>query len=173
MKKLLAALLVAMVSVASDACFSAEPRPTIPANDIIEVVAPGAAPMVVSHAALTGLPRTQITASIHQEAPSQWDGVLLADVLHLVHAPQAGELRGREMTKIVRITAADGYQVVFSLAELDADFSHTTVLLADRHEGRPLTVEDGPYRLVVPGDKRAGRWVRNIKSIELIDVGSR
>lgn len=70
------------------------------------------------------------------------------------------------MTTIVRVTASDHYQVVFSLAELDAALGNEQVILADTQDGHPLT-KDGPFRLVVPGDKRPARWIRNVTTIEV------
>jgi len=101
-----------------------------------------------------------------------WAGVSLVAIMHQANVPQATQLRGREMTKIVRVTGADGYAVVFGLAELDATFSNTTVILVDQHEGKALSPDDGPFRLVVPGDKRAARWVRNVRTIEVVDAAA-
>ena len=73
------------------------------------------------------------------------------------------------MTTIVRITAPDHYQVVFSLAELDPMLGNEQVILADTQDGRPIA-KDGPYRIVVPGDKRPARWIRNVTTIEVINT---
>jgi DMSO/TMAO reductase YedYZ molybdopterin-dependent catalytic subunit len=118
---------------------------------------------------LAGLPRKEVSAASHDEAPQQWEGVALIDVLRKAGAPVDKLLRGMALTKIVRITAADGYQIVFSLTELDAGFANANVLLADKQNGKALSPETGPYRLVVAGDKRAGRWIRNVQTIELLD----
>ncbi|WP_254448541.1 hypothetical protein [Spirosoma rhododendri] len=58
--------------------------------------------------------------------------------------------------------AADGYEVVFALAELDPDFSTRTILLADSVDGAPLADGMGPYRVVVPGEKKPARWIRQV-----------
>lgn len=118
-----------------------------------------------------GLARWEVSAGPHGDKPSLWQGVALADLLRAAGVPMDKSLRGAHLAKYVRITAADGYQVVFGLAELDEGFGKTDVLLVDRREGQPLT-EDGPYRLVVPGDARAGRWVRNVIRIEVQDAAS-
>ncbi len=70
------------------------------------------------------------------------------------------------MTTIVRVTASDHYQVVFSLAELDPALGNEQVILADTQDGHPLTKDD-PFRLVVPGDKRPARWIHNVTTIEV------
>jgi hypothetical protein len=76
------------------------------------------------------------------------------------------------MAKFVRVTAADGYQVVFSLTELDAAFGDREVLVVDRQDGHPLSQKDGPLRLVVMGDKRPARWVREVETVEVVDGSS-
>jgi len=68
---------------------------------------------------------------------------------------------------VVVVKAADGYQAVFALPELDPLFSKKVVLLADRRDGGPLSAKEGPYRLVVPDEARQARWVRQVISIEL------
>ena len=61
--------------------------------------------------------------------------------------------------------ATDGYRVLFALAELDADFMNSEVLVADTLDGAPIDAKRGPFRLVAPHDKRPARWVRMLKSI--------
>jgi DMSO/TMAO reductase YedYZ molybdopterin-dependent catalytic subunit len=41
--------------------------------------------------------------------------------------------------------------------------------VAFERDGQPLGAEIGPFRLVVPTDKRGGRWVRQVVSIKLLD----
>ncbi len=149
------------------ATLSAADRDSPPQGEAaaIRATVPGSPATTLDHAALA---RTQVTASVHDEAPAIWEGVALADVLRTAGAPLGERLRGRVLSAYVRVTAVDGYRVVFSLAELDAAFGNNVVLLADRRDGKPLA-GDGPYRLVVPGDKRAGRWLRNVAAIELVE----
>jgi hypothetical protein len=41
------------------------------------------------------------------------------------------------------------------------------VIIADARDGAPLSTAAGPYRLIVPGDKREARWVRQVATVEL------
>jgi hypothetical protein len=34
-------------------------------------------------------------------------------------------------------------------------------------DGKALSENNGPYQIIVPNDKKHGRWVRQVKSIEL------
>lgn len=118
---------------------------------------------------LKQLPRTSVTAKDHGGATHTYEGVALQALLAKAGVPQGGDIRGKKMTLYVLMEAGDGYRAVFSLAELDADFSGTQVLVADTADGKPLAEKEGPLRLVVPGDKRPARWVRMLK---IITVGT-
>jgi len=71
----------------------------------------------------------------------------------------------------VMVTAADGYQVAFGWGELDPEFGAAPVLLAYTRDGQSMGEKQGMARIVVPGDKRGGRYVSMVKSIELRDPG--
>ncbi len=36
------------------------------------------------------------------------------------------------------------------------------ILLADRRDGQPISTKEGPLRIVVPGEKKFARWVRQV-----------
>jgi len=167
-------LLVSALCLLSVACtaFAAETATSVPTAAAIQLTLPGKPAIAVTASTLATLPRKEVRAATHEEPLSSWQGVALVDVLRQAGAPLDKQLRGREMAKFVRVTATDGYQIVFSLAELDAGFGNTTVLLVDQHEGKALSAEEGPFRLVVPGDKRAARWLRSLRSIELVDAAT-
>jgi hypothetical protein len=38
----------------------------------------------------------------------------------------------------------------------DTDFTSHEILLADKGDGKPLVAKEGPWRIVVPRDKRPG-----------------
>jgi DMSO/TMAO reductase YedYZ molybdopterin-dependent catalytic subunit len=138
----------------------------------VQILVPGQAARTFTEGDLAKLPRNSITAGAHDEQPSRWDGVVLVELLRRAGAPTDKQLRGREMAKFVRVTGADGYQVVFSLTELDVAFGGRNVLLVDTQDGHPLSQKDSPLRLVVEGDKRPARWVREVETIEVVDGSS-
>ena len=76
-------------------------------------------------------------------------------------------MHGPVMKTYVVVTGADGFSAVLSLAEADKDFHAGAVILADRAAGVALTGKEGPYRLVVEGDKKASRSVYGVTKIEL------
>jgi hypothetical protein len=59
------------------------------------------------------------------------------------------------------------YKVVFSIAELDGGLTDQAILVADRRDGKPLGATVGPLQIVVPYEKRAGRWIRQVIRLEL------
>jgi DMSO/TMAO reductase YedYZ molybdopterin-dependent catalytic subunit len=116
---------------------------------------------------LKAMARVKLSAKDHDGTAREYEGVALQALLTKAGAPLAGELRGKNMTLVVVAEAGDGYRAVFSLTELDADFANTQVIVADSEDGKPLDPQHGPLRLVVPGDKRQGRWVRMLKTISV------
>ncbi|WP_109124980.1 molybdopterin-dependent oxidoreductase [Dyella sp. C11] len=142
--------------------------PTTPAVTSVQVTVAGKPALTLDAKTFAGLPHEEVTATAHDEPPSQWKGVKLEDVLAKAGVSLDKPLRGRQLASFVRVTASDQYQVVFALSDLDPTLGHTQVLLVDQRDGKPLD-KDGPFRLLVPGDKRPARWVRNVTSIEVVD----
>ena len=122
----------------------------------------------LSPASLAGLTRTTARVEFHgTKEQALYEGVSLGDLARKLGAPAGEAIRGAKLSIVVVVKAADGYQAVFALPELDPLFSKKVVLLADRRDGGPLSDKEGPYRLVVPDEARQARWVRQVISIEL------
>jgi hypothetical protein len=115
------------------------------------------------------LPVAEVDASDHQ-TKHRYSGVLVRDILGLVGAPFGDALRGKALSLVVRITANDNYIVVFALAEFDPGFSDRSIVLADQQDGQPLPDNAAPFRIVIPGDTHPARWIRQIRSIEVIPL---
>ena len=123
----------------------------------------------VSAKTLATSPRIEVTISDHGK-PAKFEGVELHRLLDSAGAPDGEHLRGKELTKYVLVEAADGYRAVFSLAELNPAFTDRKVILADRRDGKPLAAEEGPFRIVVEGEKRMARCVRQVALIRIVDA---
>jgi hypothetical protein len=102
----------------------------------------------------------------HSDTNETYSGVPLATLLGKINAPIGNQLRGKAMTSFVVASGSDGYVVVLSLAEVDPEFHENQVIVADSRDGQPLG-KNGPFQLIVPGDKRPARWVHNLVSITL------
>jgi len=112
---------------------------------------------------------TEVEASDHQNK-HRYSGVLIHDILGLVGAPAGESLRGKALSLVVRITGNDNYSVVFALAEFDPGFNDRSIILAYKQDGQPLPDNAAPFRVVIPGDSHPARWVRQVKSIEVIPL---
>ena len=65
------------------------------------------------------------------------------------------------------VEATDSYRVVFALPEIDPAFTERTILLVDRRDHQPLSPHDGPLHVIVPGEKRHARWVRQVTAFTI------
>jgi len=115
------------------------------------------------------LKHTPITATnAHEKKTAAYNGVPLRELLKEAGVPAGENLKGKALTTCIIVSASDGYQVVFSLAELDEGIGNLQVLVADSEDDKPMGQNVGPLRLVVPSDKRPARWVRMVKSIRVM-----
>lgn len=128
-----------------------------------------AKPLTLALADLDQMPQKTLALSPRDGKPQSYQGVLLSELLNRAGAPQGGKLKGPAMATYVVAEGSDGYRVTFSIAELDTDFQDSQVLVADKLNGDPLG-EVGPFRLIVPQDKRPARWVRNLRSLKVVTL---
>lgn len=91
-------------------------------------------------------------------------GVFLWDILDSAGVTQSG----KSLVKYVVARASDGYEVIFSLPEIDPAFSDKIILVAYEVNGKPLALHEGPFRLVVPDEKKHARWVRQLTRIKVL-----
>lgn len=118
---------------------------------------------------LAAMPRATVTTAEGGRS-TQYEGVWVHDILRRAGVPQGEAMRGKALSSYVLCTAQDGYQVLYSLAELDPEFQDSTVLLADRADGKPLPPTSGNFRMVAPKDKRGARSIRMLQRIDVIQV---
>jgi DMSO/TMAO reductase YedYZ molybdopterin-dependent catalytic subunit len=162
-RRALFALLVC--AVASIAARAEAPAASAPAS--VAIGGEVATPRHLDAAALLELPRRAFDATEHGKT-SHWEGVGLSDVLGNAGVPLGDALRGKNLALYVVVSAADGYRAVYSLAELDPAMCDGDVILADRRDGQPLDVKEGPFRIVAKDDRRPARWVRQVIAIDVV-----
>lgn len=126
--------------------------------------------IAIDPAALQGLPERTISATDEAGKTDQYIGVSLRDLLTKAGLPIGAAVRGKAMRIVVVVGAADDYHVVFALPELDPSYTDRVVLIADRKDGAAIPAPQGPYRLIVPGEKREARWVREVTSVDIEDA---
>jgi DMSO/TMAO reductase YedYZ molybdopterin-dependent catalytic subunit len=140
-----------------------------PATAELRITGAVATPLVLTVADLKKMTRKTLTVvNPHDKKKETYEGVLLEDLLAKAGVPEGEQLRGSSMATYVLAEAADGYRVVFSLAELDAGILESEIIVADTMDGAPLSPPQGPFRLVAPHEKRPARWVRMLKSITVV-----
>lgn len=115
-------------------------------------------------ASLARLPAASATLTAHGQT-QQCSGVWLADLAAAAGLPSGPAVSGAALLILIRAEAADGYRVAFTLAELDRKLGNRPVLIASQCDGKPLAAADGPLRLVVPGEARAARSVRQLRAL--------
>lgn len=126
-----------------------------------------ATPLTLTAPDLAAMPRTTAVAKDKQGTPHTFEGVSLADIFKKAGVTIGPDLRKKNLAKYVLVTCADNYQVVFSLAELDSSFTDRVVILADQMEGKPLPTGTGPFRVIVPGEKKPARNCFQVTAIDI------
>ena len=106
---------------------------------------------------ITKMNKVSVTLTDKDGKDHSYTGVPVLDILNKAGVTTGKELRGENLTKYVLVKCADGYQVLFSLAEMDTAFSKKTIILATQADNKPLPDGKGPFRLVVPGEGRPAR----------------
>ena len=125
-------------------------------------------PLSLTSDDLAKLPRQTVSVPAPDGSKIVYEGVTLLDVMQKAGAPLGKQLRGKALASYVLAKAHDGYQVTFTLGELDPQFGNESILVADKRDGKPLPDKQGPFRLVCPNDKEGARSVRMLETLELV-----
>jgi hypothetical protein len=126
--------------------------------------------IAIDASALAGLPRVTVSATDEGGHTDTFTGVSLHDLIVHAGAPSGESVRGKAMLSAIVVGASDGYHVIFALPELDPSYTDHVAVLADTRDGAPIGTAAGPYRLVVPFEKRQARWIKNVTDVELVNV---
>jgi hypothetical protein len=126
-------------------------------------------PHRIDASALHQLPRVEARTTDPRDPGKEivYAGTPLIEVLKaggLLLDPGMAGLRDT-VAMTVLVAASDGYRAAFSLAELEPELTDRVILLADTKDGQPLSPREGPFRIIVPGEKRPARWVRQVSAI--------
>jgi hypothetical protein len=125
---------------------------------------------LLSRADLESLPHVKVTAPEHSSGFANFEGVTLKSVLERTGVTFGESIQGKRLTNCLLVEAADGYRAVLTLPELDPDFTDKQVLLVFLRDGKPLGAKEGPYRIVIPDEKRMARWVRQVTTLKIVDI---
>jgi hypothetical protein len=95
------------------------------------------------------------------------EGIPLSSLLAAAGVPAGEDMKGPSLALVVLVSARDGYRAVFGAAEFDPNFTGRKAFVVDRCDGNDLDSEEGPLRLIVLGDKRGARSVRQVERIDV------
>jgi hypothetical protein len=126
--------------------------------------------LTLSPEELAALPHKSVSVfNAHSKANETYSGVPLADLLSKVGVPLGENVRGKLFLTGVVASGADGYGVLYSLAEVDPSIHTGDVIVADTVDGKKLD-KDGAFKMVSSEERRPARWVRNLASISVVKV---
>lgn len=115
---------------------------------------------------LAKLARKDVKAKDHDGVEATYSGYELRDILAQAGAKLGKDLKGPMIAQYLVVEAADGYHAVYSLTELDPDFTDKVVILADLRDGKTLE-KIGPWQVIATGEKKNARWVRQVTALKV------
>lgn len=121
-----------------------------------------ATPSSYTIGALAALPSVEVQAAREGGTMASFVGPLLWPLLETAKLLDGTE-RGAHLQHALVARGADNYAVLLALGEIDPQFEGKPVIIAYKQDGVVLAAP----RLVVPGDHRAGRNVRDLVSIDV------
>jgi DMSO/TMAO reductase YedYZ molybdopterin-dependent catalytic subunit len=134
----------------------------------IAVSVAGGAETVLTMEALAAMPAVAVPfAAGHGGHAASFEGPLLWGVLDRTGVIDAAK-PASQVRQSVLITGSDGYTAVLALGEISPAFEGKQVILAERMDGQALA--PGHLRIVVPGDARGGRSVRDVARITVLQA---
>jgi len=95
-------------------------------------------PLTLKAEDLAAMPREKALIPDQDGTEVEYEGVPLREILKRAGAPLGGQLRGKALASYILAKAHDGYQVVFTLGEIDAQFGNEQIIVADQRDGEPL-----------------------------------
>ena len=123
-------------------------------------------PATISMSDFEKLPTIEVKGKDKDGKEHVFKGATLFSVVQSAGIPASS----KSFMSYVQITAADNYNAIFTVAELDPAFSSQTIFLAVSVDGKPLPKGEGPFRVVAPNDKKHARWVREVTALKLVTV---
>ena len=124
-------------------------------------------PLTLTPAELKAMPRSRAIVEADGQTTT-YEGVLVAELLKRAGAPVGPTLRGDAIATYIVARAKDGYQAVFSIAELDPVFTGSEIMVADTADGKPLfeyQARSGSCARRTPvGRGRSGCWSASMLS---------
>jgi len=119
---------------------------------------------------IEALPHVKVQTTTSSSSATTFEGVSLHSVLEKAGVTFAETMKGKRLASCLLVGASDGYHAVIALPEVDPAFTDRQVVLAFLKDGKPLDQNEGPYRIVIPDEKRMARWVRQVTTMKIVIV---
>lgn len=119
-------------------------------------------PLSLSISDLDKMKHVDVNMKNREGVMQNYSGVPVFDILQQAGVTLGKELKGENLAKYMLARCSDGYEVLFSLAELDPAFTNRVIILADKKDDKPLEDGVGPFRLVVPDENKPARSAHEV-----------
>jgi hypothetical protein len=130
----------------------------------------GITPINITKAMFADMKQVVVMAKAHDEKVHRYSGVTIADLLIKAGVMLGDSAKSKTINSYIIVTAADNYKAIYTIPEIDPLFATRSIILSNRADKRPLATEDGPFQIVVPGEKKHVRWVRQVTGIQVVIV---
>jgi len=136
----------------------------------ITISGEGITPLTITKSMFADMKQAVIMAKAHDEKVHRYSGVTIANLLTKAGVMLGDSAKKHTVTSYIIVTAADNYKAIYSLAEIDPLFASRSIIVADREDRKALPVENGPFQIIVPGEKKHGRWIRQVIGIQVVQI---
>jgi hypothetical protein len=136
----------------------------------IAISGEGITPLTITKGMFADMKQVVVMAKAHDEKVHRYSGVTIADLLTKAGVMLGDSAKKHTVTSYIIVTAADNYKAIYTMAEIDPLFANRSIILADREDKKALPVQDGPFQIIVPGEKKHGRWIRQVTGIQVFQV---
>ena len=148
---------------------SHEGKPPAPISKSLAVSVAGQA-ATLSVADLLAMPQKTVQVhNAHNNLDESYTGVAVDELLKKYGVTLEGLGAQQVYHSYVVATGTDKYHVLFSASELQSALHTGDAIIALSMDGKPLGA-DGDLKMVLPGEKKPARWVRNLASITYVTV---
>lgn len=161
---------VVFTALMSPLAVSAQSGTSCPAPQpgVVHVIGEVPNPFTLDASNWETFPQATVTGEGHGTPKGAYSGVPISALLAKAGVPSGPNLRGKAVRQVLSVEAADGYRASYGVAELDTAFVSRAVILAHQFEGKPLDPQNGPYQVIVEGEKRHARWVRSVTCLRVL-----
>jgi hypothetical protein len=147
-------------------------KPPVPPSRSINLAFEGKN-ITVSAEDLLNMP--QVTVHVHNAhrggIEETYTGPLLSDVLQKIGLKSSRETQPLILHSVIVATGMDHYYVLYSVAEVQPDFSNSKVIVAVMKSGLPNT-EGGNIELINTDGAKPARWVHGLMGISVMSLAA-